>query len=397
MLDLKILAQVLKQLEEERGISKDALVDAIENTLAAAYKKDFGKTGQIIRTDLNLESGKAEFFQVKKVLDVADILEEGEEVDIDSENPKVRFNEERHIMLEDAKKIQGNISAGEEIVFPLETKSDFGRIAAQTAKQVVIQKLREAERNVVMGEFAEKEGTIVTGEMQRFERGSIFINLGQTIAIMPFEQQIRGERFKQGERIRTYVLKVDDQAKKGSFITVSRSDPRFVVKLFERESPELADGLIETRKVERIPGVRTKIAVSTKDDSIDPVGALVGQRGLLVSTIINELHGEKIDVIEWSDTPEIFLEESFSPANVTVKKIENGKAIVNAEEDQIFAAVGIEGQNIKLVSKFTGHDIDLFGDDGKKYASTENGEVTFVGNLPDKRTTRKPRREEGGV
>ena len=390
MLNLKDLGVAIKQLEEERKINKETLVSAIEETLAAAYKKDYGGVGQIIKCNIDWATGNTEFYQVKKVLSDENILGEDEEYDENNEN-RVRYNEERHIKVEDAKKIQENIMPQDEISFPLEAKDTFGRIASKTAKNVILQKLREAERSVVIERFAGQEGEIIVGEMQRFERGNIFLNLGQTIAILPFEEQIRGERFRQGERVRAYVLSVDEHAKKGSFIKVSRKDPNFIIKLFEQEVPELQDNSIEVVRIERKAGVRTKLAVKSKDPTIDAIGTMVGQRGVLINTIKNELHNERIDVVEWLDDKKSFVEEAFSPAEINDVSIEGNQAIVTADSSKLWNVVGLHGQNIELTARITDLDITVKDMEGKDIATVEDNEVTFIGEIPEREG--RPRRK----
>ncbi len=366
MFDLKVINSVLDQLEEERGIAKDKVIEAIEMALATAYKKEYGKRGQIIRAKFDLRTGSVEMNQTKIVVDdskvfmnkedLEDALETAEEKDDD----RVLFNPEHHILLPDAKKIKKGAVVGDEITFPLESKGDYGRIASQTAKQVIVQKIREAERSSVLKEFGEREGDIITGTVQRIERGNIFIDVGRAVGILPYEEQIPGERFSQGERVRTYLYRVED-GPKGVALRLSRSHPRFLVKLFENEAPELANGAIEIKSVAREAGSRSKVAVATNDNYIDPVGSLVGQRGVRVATVTSELGGEKIDIIEWSENPAEFIEDALSPAKITSVTInETGReAVVVVSEDQQSLAIGKGGQNVRLAAKLTGWRIDI--------------------------------------
>jgi N utilization substance protein A len=376
MFDLKVINSVLEQLQEERGIPQEKMWEAIELALATAYKKEYGKKGQIVRAKFDKNTGKTEFYQVKIVVDESKVLmEDEEEQDIsttDEENIKVRFNPEHHIFLADAKKIKKDAVVDDEIIFPLETKADYGRIAAQTAKQVIIQKIREAEKVSVMTEFGQKEGEIVIGTVQRIERGNIFVDMGRTVGILPYEEQIPGERYKQGERVRAYLYAVEETPK-GILLRLSRSHPKFLVELFKTEAPEIASGAVEVKAIAREAGSRSKIAVFSNDSHIDPIGSLVGQRGVRVSTVMSELGGEKIDIIEWNENPEKFIEESLSPAKIQKIDIdkETSKAVVTVAEDQQSLAIGKGGQNVRLAAKLTGWKIDIQSTGGAKVALEE--------------------------
>jgi N utilization substance protein A len=365
MFDLKVINSVLQQLEDERGIPKEKMLEAIELALATAYKKEYGKKGQIVRAVFDINSGKVEFYQVKIVVDESKVIMEDEEDKQDlkamaEEDIRVRFNPEHHILLADAKKIKKDAAIDEEIVFPLEEKGDYGRIAAQTAKQVIIQKIREAEKVSVLGEYGQKEGELVSGTVQRIERGSIFVDMGRAMGIIPYEDQIPGERYKQGERIRAYLYAVEETPK-GILLKLSRSHPKFLQKLFEIEAPEIAQGVVEVKAIAREAGSRSKIAVASSDTHIDPIGSLVGQRGVRVSTVMSELGGEKIDIIQWNENPAQFIEESLSPAKVLKIDVnkEEMKAVVQVSEDQQSLAIGKGGQNVRLAAKLTGWKIDI--------------------------------------
>jgi N utilization substance protein A len=365
MFDLKVIHSVLEQLEQERGIPKDKMLEAIELALATAYKKEYGKKGQIVRARFDMNSGKVEFFQVKIVVDESKVIMNEEEPEQDIENTeqdeiRVRFNPEHHMLISDAKKIKRDVKIDDEIVFPLELKDNYGRIAAQTAKQVIIQKIREAEKTSVMNEYGQKEGEIVSGTVQRVERGALFIDMGRAIGVIPYEEQIPGERYKQGERVRAYLYAVEETPK-GIMLKLSRSHPQFLKKLFEIEAPEIAQGSVEVKAIAREAGSRSKIAVRSTDSHIDPIGSLVGQRGVRVNTVTSELGGEKIDIIEWQEDVAKFIEESLSPAKVIsieLKK-EDARAIVTVAEDQQSLAIGKGGQNVRLAAKLTGWKIDI--------------------------------------
>jgi len=391
MMDLKILNSALGQLEEERGIPKEKIIEAIEQALAAAYKKDYGKKGQIVRAKFDLDTGKTDFLQIKIVVDPEMIMPETDtEEPLDDKTPSmqevgsinteeeggeklIRFNPEHHILLEDAQKIKKDVKPEDELEFPLETKDDYGRIAAQTAKQVIIQRIREAEKTSVMAEYEEKQGEIISGTVQRMERGNIFVDLGKTTGILPYDEQIPGEHYRQGERIRCYLYSVEETPR-GISLRLSRSHPKFIAKLFEIEAPEIASGVVEIKEIAREAGSRSKIAVFSNDDHIDPVGSCVGQRGVRVSTVMSELGGEKIDIIEWSEDVTQFIEDSLSPAKIEDVKIdeENKRAVIEVSEDQLSLAIGKGGQNVRLAAKLTGWKIDIKGIEGE--TSTETNE-----------------------
>lgn len=363
MFDLKVIQAVLLQLEEERGIPQARVIEAIEFALASAYKKEYGKRGQVIKADFDMNTGEVEFSQIKTVVSPDQIIEssdEMEEREIDPENEKIFFNDEQHILIDNAKLFKANAQIGDELVFPLENKGDFGRIASQTAKQVIMQKIREAEKVSVVSEFGQHEGEIVNGTVQRMERGSIFVDMGRAVGFLGYDEQIPGERFKQGERIRAYLYKVEESPR-GVFLKLSRSHPKFLEQLFFAEVPELSQGIVEVKAIAREAGARSKIAVYSSDDHIDPVGAMVGQRGVRVSTIMSELGNEKIDIIEWSEDPVEFIEEALSPASVLAVELneETRVAVVKVSEDQQSLAIGKGGQNARLAAKLTGWKIDV--------------------------------------
>ena len=388
MFDLKVLNAVLNELEEERGITKEKMLEAIKQSLATAYKKEFGKRGQIITADFDLDTGTTSFQQVKIVVDESMLKEDNEEEGVeetegnetDTEEPKkVRFDEEKHIMLETARMIKKDAEVGEELVFPLEGKEDFGRIAAQTAKQVIVQKIREAEKESALTEYGEKEGEIVMGHVQRFERGNLYVDLGRVTAVMPADEQIPGERYRPGERIRALLVSVEE-THRGIFLRLSRSHPDFLSALFTVEAPELQTGAVEVKAVAREAGARSKIAVYAHDQHIDPVGSMVGQRGVRVSTVMGELGGEKIDIIEWSDNPIEFIEDALSPAQVLDIKIiqepdldnqERGHAVAEVAADQQSLAIGRGGQNVRLAAKLTGWKIDIMSTQGDALAEAD--------------------------
>lgn len=396
MMDLKALKGALEQLEEERHISKDKIIEAIADALTAAYKKDYGKKGQIIKAKLDLDTGTTEFYQVKIVVDESTVrMPDGDEEveveefvalpptgEVNAEGEMVekpRFNEEHHIMLEDARKIKKDASLGDEIVFPLETKEDYGRIAAQTAKQVIIQRIREAEKGSILDEYSHRQGEIINGKVQKIERGNILIDLGRATAILPYEEQIPGEFYRQGERLRAYLMLVEETPR-GITLRLSRAHPYFIKKLFEIEAPEIASGAVEIKAIAREAGARTKIAVWSGDSGIDPVGACVGQKGSRVSTVIAELGGEKIDIIAWSDNPETFIQHALSPAKINKVTLNQDlrQATIEVPADQFSLAVGKGGQNARLAAKLTGWKIDIVAPDLP--ATSETTETTLEAN-----------------
>lgn len=374
MFDLKVINSVLEQLEEERGIAREKVIEAIEMALATAYKKEYGKRGQIVRAKFDLNTGKTDFFQVKIVVDESRVIitDNDEEFEREDGDERIFFNSEHHIMIEDARKIKRDAELDEEIVFPLENKGDFGRIASQTAKQVIMQKIREAEKESVIGEFGTREGDIVTGTVQRVERGNIFVDMGRATGLLSYEEQIPGERFAQGERVRAYLYRVEETPR-GVFLRLSRSHPKFLEKLFEQEAPEIANGSVQIKAIAREAGHRSKIAAFSEDEHIDPVGSLVGQRGVRVTTVTSELGGEKIDIIEWSPDQKKFIEDALNPAKVLSVTLdeETHEAHVEVSEDQQSLAIGRGGQNVRLAAKLTGWKIDIKSVGGETGAPEE--------------------------
>jgi len=384
MLDLKTFKSALEQLEEERKIPKEKILDAIEQAMAAAYKKDYGKKGQIIRAKFDLETGKTEFFQVKIVVDETIAIVDGEksknkendrEYSVkDTEDERVHFNPEHHMMLEDAKKIKKGVELNDEVIFPLEAKEDYGRIAAQTAKQVIIQKIREAERTSIIDEYGTKEGEIIGGIVQKVERGNVYIDFNRATGILPAEEQIPGEFFQRGQRVRAYLYSVEDNPR-GINLRLSRTHPKFIEKLFAVEAPEIQNGIVEIKSIAREAGARSKIAVFSNDEHIDPVGSCVGQKGTRVNTVTGELGGEKIDIIPWSADPKVFVANAISPAKVLAIEVDEKehKATIEVGNDQLSLAIGKGGQNVRLAAKLTGWRIDIKGD-GKEVVSSETKE-----------------------
>lgn len=384
MIDLKNLTRAIAQVAEEKGIDPEKVLEAIESSIAAAYKKEYEKRGEIIKAKFNTKTGDLKFWQVKTVVDETTVdltkyeeAEENEELEkVKIENKKTeekhtgnetapeeeklpRYNSDRHILIEEARQIKPDVKLGDELEFPLETHEDFGRIAAQTAKQVVLQRLREAERDSILKEFENREGDVVSGLVQRMERGNVYVDLGRAVGVLFPNETIPGEHYRVGERLRFYILAVQDDARLPGII-LSRAHPKFVSKLFTIEVPEISDGSVEIKAIAREPGSRTKVAVFSKVAGIDPVGSCVGQRGTRVMALSNELGQEKIDIIEWAEDQEKFVGNSLSPAKVSrVELLDQHEARVYVPEEQLSLAIGKGGQNVRLAARLTGWKIDV--------------------------------------
>ncbi|MFA5742378.1 MAG: transcription termination factor NusA [Candidatus Paceibacterota bacterium] len=373
-MDLKSFASAIAQIAEEKALPQEKVVEITEQALASAYKKEYGQKGQIIKAKLDPKNGKVNFWQVKIVVDDSMIYSEAEleelknkteaeleaaEAVADGEVKKVRFNSEKHIMIDEAKKIDKKAESGTELIFPLEEKTDFGRIASQTAKQVVLQKIREAERIGIMEEYRSREGDIISGIIQRVESGGLYLDLGKTLGYLPREEQVRGEFYRSGQRLKVFVLKVEESSR-GPFILLSRAYPKLISRLFELEVPEISAGQIEIKSIAREAGSRTKVSVASLAEGVDPIGAMVGQRGVRVSAVISELGGEKIDIVEYSDQTDKYVANALSPAKVIeVKVLPRNTALVVVPSDQLSLAIGREGQNVRLAAKLTGWKIDV--------------------------------------
>ncbi len=392
MIDTKQFLSAIRQIAEEKGIAEASILETIEAALAAAYKRDYGKKGQVIKVKLNVDSGEMEVTQTHYVVEGFDeegyitgplpqpVAEERPEPQESSqrrreslETPaetshvtesgelKIKFNPEKHLTVEEARKIKRDAKVGDEIVTKLEPKTEFGRIAAQTAKQVVIQRLREAEREAVFAEFKEREGKIISGVIQRREGVLVFVDIGKTTGLLAPAEQLPADSYNIGQRFRFLVLRVEETSR-GPAILLSRAHPKLVIELFRVEVPEIDSGAVEIKGVAREPGSRTKIAVASKEEGVDPIGSLVGQKGVRVQTVINELSGEKIDIILWDERPKQFIANSLSPAKtLDVKLVDEERhiALVEVSEDQFSLAIGKRGQNVRLAAKLTGWRIDV--------------------------------------
>lgn len=372
MLNVKDILKAAKQVAEEKGLTAEVVIDAIESALAAAYKREYGNRGEVVKAKMDVKSGELKFWRVKTVVDESTVRiveddaaeESGPEFshrqeEILEEGVLPRYNPERHILLKDAKKEKKDAAVGEEITFPLEVHEDFGRIAAQIAKQTVLQRLRESERESILNEWRGKEGQIVSGMVQRFERGNVYIDFGRAVGVMFANESIPGEHYRPAERLRFYVMAVQEDTRLPGII-LSRSHPKFVNKLFEMEVPEIADGSVEIKAITREPGSRTKVAVASNAPGVDPIGACVGQRGTRVMAVNNELGQEKIDIIEWAEEPQKFIANALSPAKVeSVEVLPRHEARVFVPEDQLSLAIGRGGQNVRMAARLTGWKIDV--------------------------------------
>lgn len=374
------IEQAIRQICEEKGLSYESVLATIETALAAAYRKDFGEKNQNVEVEFDPESGNINVFDVKTV--VEDVSEEelerikeeelakreaikaakeaGQEVPPEPAEEEEKYNPKLHIMLSAARAIKADADLGEVMRIPLPVPGAFGRMAAQTAKQVITQKLREAEREIVYSEFKSQEGEVVMGSVQRREGRIVLVDVGRTTGVLRAEDQIPSERYNGGERMK-FLLRAVELGSRGPEIVLSRSHEGLVRRLFETEIPEVGEGTVTIQAIAREAGARTKVAVATKDDNIDPIGACIGQRGTRIQTIIQDLGGEKIDVIEWNDDQQKFIAAALSPAKVaTVELNPDAKlAVVTVLPDQLSLAIGRGGQNVRLAARLTNWKINV--------------------------------------
>ncbi len=399
-MDTQTLISAIEQICEEKGIAKTKVLETVEMALAAAYKKEYDRKGQNIEVKLDPKTGEIKVYQIKTVLDESMVKTEEEikqeketKTDKSPENEteeeiekKVRFNPEKHIMLGEAKKSKKRkYRAGDEIKFKLKINHEFGRIASQTAKQVIIQRIREAERDAIFEEYKEKEGEIVSGIIQRIEKNTLFLDIGKTTGIIFPEEQIRGERYYIGQRIKAIITEVQKESR-GPTITLSRAHPKMVSRLFRLEVPEIPTEVIEIKSIAREPGSRSKIAIASNEERVDPIGSMIGQKGIRVQAVINELNGEKVDIVEWSKDPAVFIANALSPAKIIEVKInkKENQAKVVVPEDQLSLAIGIKGQNVRLAAKLTGWKIDIL-------AQKPNGELKTASQEGKAKPEAKPK------
>lgn len=401
--NIEEIKQAIQTICEEKNISVDSVIESIEAALAAAYRKDFGNKLQNIQIKFDIETGDIKVWDEKIVVRDRDLEKETEEyqkikdnLKEDEEMPEdfIKFNPKTEIMISEAKEVKKKAKLDDTIKIDLEIPSDFGRIAAQTAKQVIIQRIREAERETIFSEFKKREGEVINTIVQRREGPNVIVDLNKALGIIPPEEQVRNDRYTPGARLRVLILKAEE-TNKGPKIIVSRAHPEVVNKIFNLEVPEIANKVVEIKAIARDPGARTKIAVHSKEENIDPIGSCVGQKGSRVQTIINELGGEKIDIIQWDKEPTTFIKNSLSPAkisNIEINKKENS-AIVQVDEDQMSLAIGRGGQNVKLAAKLTGWKIDIEGAENFLEKKNEENEKDEETEKPKDKKTEEPKDE----
>ena len=338
---------LLEQFEKEKGISSDVLIEALEAALVSAYKRNYGANLNV-RVEIDRKDGNMKVFTQKTVVEAV-------------EHP------ETQISLEDAKAVNQSYEIGD-ICEQSAAPQTFGRIAAQTARQVMTQRIREAERNMVYDEFSGKENDIITGTVQRVERGNVMVDIGTTEGVLYPKEQVAADNYTHGQKIKVYVVGVK-RTTKGPQIIISRTHPGLIRRLFELEVPEIQSGIVEIKSISREAGSRTKIAVYAKDENVDPIGACVGPKGGRVQNIVDELKGEKIDIIKYSDNPEEYISASLSPAKVlkATANADEGVCSVVVDDSQLSLAIGKEGQNARLAAKLTGWKIDIEKSDGTEY------------------------------
>jgi len=384
------IVQAIKQIAEEKHLNYETVLETVESALAAAYRKDFGNKLQNIKIEFDPETGGMRAFDEKTVAteelydeylkkveeraklaeqgedlsakkETEDMREEREEYQKEGEEEKPRFSPKLNMPLSEAKKIKKGADVGEVISIELEIPASFGRVAAQTAKQVIMQKLREAERDVIYSEFKTKEHQIITATVQRFEGRVILFDLGGRVTgVMRPEDQVPGETYQPGARLKVYIVSVG-VSPKGPEILVSRSHPELLKALFATEIPEIASGAVTIKAIAREPGARSKIAVYTAEQNVDPVGSCIGQRGVRIQTVINELGGEKIDIIEYDEDPLKFIANALAPAKILEINLdkERNVAVVKVASDQLSLVIGRGGQNVRLAAYLTGWKINI--------------------------------------
>jgi N utilization substance protein A len=353
----KEFCHIIEQICREKGVTRESVIQALESALLSAVKKKYGSARNI---EVVIDRKTCEI-ALRETWEVVENIE-----DINTQ-----------ITLEEARRIDPDAELGGTVSRPLELQ-DFGRIAAQTAKQVILQRVREAERQVIYDEYKDKVGKIVTGLVQRKDRGVYFVNLGRVEAILPVRETLPGEHLKRGDSVKAYVSEVRS-TQRGPEIVLTRRAPEFVAELFRTEVPEIEDGIVEVKSIVREPGERTKIAVISKDSSIDPVGACVGMKGTRVQAIVRELRGERIDIIPWSDDPRMLIARSLTPASVEMIGIneDDRTAMVVVNDQQLSIAIGKKGQNVKLAMKLTGWDIDIISESEYSKIKQEEAEAAF--------------------
>ncbi len=366
------ILSAIQQICEEKNLSPEQVLEAIEQALAAAFRKDFGEKNQNIKVKFNPENKGMKVFDIKTVvedvLDEEETEEETENNDKEEKQEKKRFNPRTEIQISEAKLLRPNnkkiaknkVKIGDIIKTPLEVPSEFGRIAAQTAKQVITQRLREAEREIIFQKYKGQERKVINATVQRQEKYTTFIDLGDTTAILPSHEQILEERYSSDQKIKVFIMSVN-QGSKGPEIIVSRRHPEILKELFKIEIPEVANNSVEIKAIAREPGSRSKVAVWTEEKNLDPIGSCVGQKGIRIQTIIAESGGEKIDIIRYSEDSQEFISNALSPAKISSIKINKKEkiALVKVKQDQLSLAIGKSGQNVRLAARLTGWKINI--------------------------------------
>ncbi len=351
------LTRVIESVGKDRGIKREIIISALEQAVLMAAQKKYGPTA-VLEAHYNNDSGEIDLFLFKKVV----------------ESDEAMLEESEEIMIEEARKLDPEAVVGDELGIKVETP-DFGRIDAQTAKQVIFQKVRDAEREIVYNEYIHRKGEIITGIARRIERGNLVIDLGKTDALLPRTEIIPGEQFKPGDRVQAYLSDVA-LTPRGPQLYLSRTSPKYLMKLFEVEVPEIRESVVEIKLCAREPGARSKIAVTSKDRDVDPVGACVGMKGIRVQNVIQELKGEKIDIIPWSDNPVIFVRSALSPAEISSVRMDerNRTMEIMVEDDQLSLAIGRKGQNVRLAAQLTGWRLDIIS---KSKLQKRTSDATF--------------------
>jgi N utilization substance protein A len=367
-MDLKNINVAIDQIAAEKNLDKDIVVQAVKDSLASAYKKEYRQKGETIRCEFDTVSGEMQFWQIKNVVEPSMLKSEEEvaqeesgEIVPDVDDLKIKFNPDRHILLEEAKQYEPNVKVGETIAFSLPpVEEGFSRIAAQTAKQVILQKLHEAEKESVLSNFKGLEETLISGVIQRIEGSNIYIDLGKATGILFAKEAIPHEKLRVGQRKKFMIMTIEDRMQ-GPSVLLTRLGNKFITLLFESEVPEIKENLVTIKSLAREPGERTKLAVTANEGGIDPIGACVGQKGTRIATIIEELGGEKIDIIEYSEEPGKYVAQALNPAEVKEFEIlPNEREVrVYVPQDQISLAIGRGGQNVRLAAKLTGWRIDV--------------------------------------
>lgn len=394
------IEQAIRQIVEEKGLSYESVMETIEAALAAAYRKDFGHKLQNIEAQFNTDDGSVRVWDVKTVVEDQEVEEPEPEVEDPDKEYKPRpkpepepeldedaepkFNPKTEIMITAAKERKKDAELGEVLREELEVGGEFGRMAAMTAKQVITQKLREAEREVLYNEYKDQEGEVIIGTVQRREGRVILVDIGRGTAVMRPEDQIPGERYNSGERVKVFLRSVD-LGVRGPEILVSRTAPELVLELFKVEIPEIADGTVKIEAIAREAGSRSKVAVSCEDDSIDPIGACIGQRGARIQTIIAELGNEKVDIIEFDEDPGVFVMNALAPAKVDGVELDEAEKIatVTVEADQLSLAIGRGGQNVRLAARLTDWRINVAEEGGEVKGSSEGAVRPKVAPTPE--------------